>query len=511
MEIKFLAFDIDETLLENEVQQNGFYRKWTGLRFEHPPLLCYNTGRLLDDTRQLIHSRMLPEPDFIISGVGTNIYDFRNKQTLKEFSQILEEGWDRKKVQEVIASLEYPVTPQPGHFQNDYKSSWFFDQASEEEIHRIEHMLARAGLEVSVVYSSARHLDVLPKWADKGSALEWLLHYLGIPAESCIVAGDSGNDSAMFRIEGIKGIVVGNTQPELYQATKSLPVYFSERPRYHAVLEGLRHYELQFEEMPQAGDSGPAPETLPYLNLFELDEIKGIDRNQLDLIQEGYRQAIEVVRKNITPMGFSACPMAENDILGTDENYNSVWARDGSIAITGTIPLLHHADIHDCQRRTLETLVGAVSVNGQIPSNVSIATGKPDYSGVGGICSIDSGLWFIIAFHDYVKASRDINFLRTHFATLLRIMDWLSAQDGNNDALLEIPEAGDWTDLFGRSYNVLYDEVLWYRANICFGRLLELLGVREKAGDYLRWSQQVKREILLNFWPTTKNRLYQSA
>jgi glycogen debranching enzyme len=91
------------------------------------------------------------------------------------------------------------------------------------------------------------------------------------------------------------------------------------------------------------------------------------------------------------------------------------------------------------------------------------------------------------------------------------MMDWLSAQDGNNDALLEIPEAGDWTDLFGRSYNILYDEVLWYRANVCFGRLLELLGNYEKAGDYLRWSQVVRREIQLNFWPTTKNKLYQST
>ncbi len=41
-------------------------------------------------------------------------------------------------------------------------------------------------------------------------------------------------------------------------------------------------------------------------------------------------------------------------------------------------------------------------------------------------------------------------------------MNWLAAHDGNNDGLLEIPEAGDWTDLFGRSYNVLYDEVLWF-------------------------------------------------
>lgn len=89
-------------------------------------------------------------------------------------------------------------------------------------------------------------------------------------------------------------------------------------------------------------------------------------------------------------------------------------------------------------------------------------------------------------------------------------MDWLSAHDGNNDALLEIPEAGDWTDLLGRSYNVLYDEILWYRANICFGRLLELVGRNKQAGDYISWSQVIKKEILLNFWPSTSLPVSQS-
>src|SRR5690606_38880676 len=79
----------------------------------------------------------------------------------------------------------------------------------------------------------------------------------------------------------------------------------------------------------------------------------------------------------------------------------------------------------------------------------------------------------------------------------------LSAHDSNNDGLLEIPEAGDWTDLFGRSYNVLYDEVLWYRTNVCYGHLCELLGDHGRAADYLRWSQHVRSRVLDVFWPNT--------
>jgi sucrose-6F-phosphate phosphohydrolase len=512
MGVKLIVFDIDETLINNYSDTNDFYKKWKKIKFKVTPFLCYNSGRLPDDLHNLINSNIIPKPDYFIAGVGTSIYDYKKGLTIKEFSQILEEGWNQEKVRAVMEDSGNQISKQPEQFQNEFKSSWYYDNATEDEIHKIEKLLKSEGLDVNVVYSSSRHLDVLPKWANKGNSLEWLLKYLDISPEETIVAGDSGNDSAMFKIPHINGIVVGNAQPELYQETKGLSVFYSEKYRYEAVLEGLRHFGLEWDPIEAEDDKMSADILdLDSISLMEEHEVVGINKNQLKIIRTGYEKAIEAVKKNITPVGFSACSLSDNEINGTDENYKSVWARDGCIVITGTIYLTNDKEIVDCQRKTLETLITNISPNGQIPSNVRINDGLPDYSGVGGICSIDSGLWLIIAFHDFIKVSKDIDFLREHFASLLRMMDWLSAQDGNNDALLEIPEAGDWTDLFGRSYNILYDEVLWYRANVCFGRLLELLGNYEKAGDYLRWSQVVRREIQLNFWPTTKNKLYQST
>jgi hypothetical protein len=86
-------------------------------------------------------------------------------------------------------------------------------------------------------------------------------------------------------------------------------------------------------------------------------------------------------------------------------------------------------------------------------------------------------------------------------ATITRIMVWLTAHDANNDSLLEIPEAGDWIDLKGRNYNILYDEVLWYRANVCIGRLYELLGESELTGKHITRSQVIKNSIIKQFWP----------
>lgn len=499
MPIRFLAFDIDDTLLPSHDLTNDFYRLWNRIEFEHKPLLCYNTGRFKEDTLRLVYNELLPRPDYLICGVGTVIYDVNSGAVIKKFSQILEEGWNLDKIALLITSLPYAIKKQPQQYQNQYKSSWFFDDATDEHIKEVKTLLRQNNLDVNVIYSSAKHLDVLPKWANKGNSLEWLLYHLDISPEDAIVAGNSGNDSAMFNVDGIKGIIVGNAQPELVEKTKGKNVFFTHKLYQDAILDGLSHFGLQFKLAEQAVQKKEID--LEMLNLMETTKIAGITKEQEKLVREGYDKAVEVILKNITPVGFSACSLEDNETLGSDANYRSVWARDGSITIIGTISLKDNEKIFDCQRKTLETLLAHTSPNGQVPSNVSIDTLTPEYAGANGECSIDSGLWLIIAFYDFIKSSGDIDFLRKHFETIKTIMMWLTAHDGNNDSLLEVPEAGDWMYQKGRSYNVLYDEVLWYRANFCVGRLHELLGENKRAGKFLTWSQVIKNSILQNFWP----------
>ena len=119
MHTRLLSFDIDNTLLENPELPSPFNKVWKRILqngHDTNPLLCLNTGRMLDDTLGLISAKILPEPDFLICGVGTTIYDVAKKEKLKEFSEILEEGWDKEKVKEIIESFSYPITPQPAPF-----------------------------------------------------------------------------------------------------------------------------------------------------------------------------------------------------------------------------------------------------------------------------------------------------------------------------------------------------------------------------------------------------------
>lgn len=499
--IKIFSSDLDGTLLGNPEATTRFRDFWAGLPEDRKPLLAYNSGRTVADMLSLLDEGLLPRPDWLIGSVGTQIYQMAAGEYDESFAQAFAHGWNLAAVEAIVSALP-GVERQPPQFLHPYKSSWYLERAEAETIKALEDTLAGAGIDATVVYSSARDLDILPAHADKGKALQWLCRNLNIETENALVAGDSGNDSSMFGLPGVRGIVVENAQPELYEATVHLPVFCSSRVLADGVIEGLGHYGLHPVSGTVGGVTVDAPVEAGMRMLFEEGAFNELSGEEISLIALGYEKAVATLRKNITPMGFSACSMKDNDVTGTDENYRSVWARDGAITLISSIDE-NAKDIRLAQKATLMTLMDHVSPAGQIPGNVSIDTGKPDYSGVGGIASIDSGLWVIIAFYNYVNRTGDRDMLRQYADTLQRAMDWLSAHDSNNDGLLEIPEAGDWTDLFGRSYNILYDEVLWYRANVCYGRLLEFQNDFGRAADYLRWSQTVKSRILSAFWPRT--------
>lgn len=501
--IRLFSADLDGTLLGNPESTHRFKTAWESLDQDTRPLLVYNSGRLIDDLRRFIDDGSLPRGDYWIGGVGTQVFDVKAGRMLDELRGHLAEGWDQAKVQEITG--RYPgVRPQPEQYQHEFKSSWFLERATPAIIRELKRLLTEAGVKVTLVYSSSRDLDVLPRNATKGGALRWLCERLAIPLDAVLVAGDTGNDASMFRLPGVRGIIVENALPELYEATVDVPTYSSREILAEGILDGLCHYGVVCTLPPREQTRTKRERLQPeFKMLFTGTKLGSLDEKEKAFLTSAYEKAVIALKKNITPMGFSACSLDDNTVTGTDVNYRSVWARDGAITVWNTLDLDDEV-IRMAQVVTLETLLNATSPTGQIPANVRIDDGTVDYSGVGSIASIDSGLWVIIAICAYVRRTGDLTLLYRHAHRLQTIMNWLSAQDSNNDGLLEIPEAGDWTDLFGRSYNVLYDEILWFRTNVCYGQMLELMGQFDKAADYLRWSQRIRSRILEVFWPTTK-------
>src|SRR4029077_12047168 len=130
-----------------------------------------------------------------------------------------------------------------------------------------------------------------------------------------------------FLLPGVQGIVVENAQPELIEAVVKVPTFNATRVIADGVLEGLEHFGV-IPSAPQPAASALSAEQMdPTLRmLFSEAALGSLTSDERALIATGYRYALLALRKNITPLGFSACSLADNEVTGTDINYRSVWA-----------------------------------------------------------------------------------------------------------------------------------------------------------------------------------------
>ena len=124
-----------------------------------------------------------------------------------------------------------------------------------------------------------------------------------------MVAGDTGNDSAMFLIPGVRGIIVENAQPELFARTLALPTYQAQEHFADGVLEGLQHYGV-VGEIPDYFDEEVPERMDPAIRrIFDEEHVDGLTDEDIELLETAYAKALEALKRNITPMGFSACSL----------------------------------------------------------------------------------------------------------------------------------------------------------------------------------------------------------
>lgn len=474
-ERRLLVLDLDGSLVGEKPE--GLRRLKGSLEDVRDSLvLIYVSGQSLHEQQAIIEENKLLQPNYLISAVGTEIRRMPGEHPLDDWDRYIQAGFDRD---EIIAFIQqHPLTEeqgiqaQPQEHQTPLKISYFWEDAEPELLDSWQEALFMAGFPVKIVYSHDLYLDIIPERAGIGAAVKFLVDSLVLFPNQVFVAGDSGKDIDLFQY-GFRGIVVGNATSELKKAVE-LRAYFSHKKYAAGVLEGLEHY-----------------------NFFSTVPIMA----KPDLAREAYERAIESLRRNITPIGFSAASLTDNPLTDGDSNYFAVWSRDG--IKTGLWSMsLNDPEVTECFRRTLELLAEHQTESGQIPSNVRIKSGEPDYGGIGEIASIDSVIWFVIGAARFAAYHGDLDFLRTIYPHIARAMAWLRAHDSNNNGLIELPESSDWMDLFPRSYNVLYDEVLWYQACRDFSVVTEAVG--KDPHTYQDLAEVIRKKILRQFWPTAK-------
>ena len=93
---------------------------------------------------------------------------------------------------------------------------WLLKIFSEKQLFRQE-ILQLYGDTLSSIYSNASYLEIFPKEAGKGAALERLCRHLNIPVENSMAAGDAENDISMVKAAGC-GIAMCNGSSEIREA-----------------------------------------------------------------------------------------------------------------------------------------------------------------------------------------------------------------------------------------------------------------------------------------------------
>jgi hypothetical protein len=238
--------DLDHTLVGDDDALKELNQKLAQHRQEYGTKIVYATGRSRSIYHELKAEKQLLDPDALIASVGTEIYeDDRNDAPDPAWSEKLSEGWDRELV--VATTAHYSdLVPQEDSEQRPFKVSYFLtEEAAVEVLPRLDSQFSERGLDVKLIYSGSKDLDILPRNADKGLAVQFLQQKWGIDSTRTVVCGDSGNDIALFSVGSLRGIIVGNARPELRQWYDNNPAdyrYLAQAQCAGGILEGLHHF-----------------------------------------------------------------------------------------------------------------------------------------------------------------------------------------------------------------------------------------------------------------------------
>ncbi|XP_068344397.1 sucrose-phosphatase 1-like isoform X2 [Pyrus communis] len=186
-----LVSDLDGTMVDHDAPDNLSLLRFNALwesYYRHDSLLVYSTGRTPITYKPLRNQKPLLTPDITILSVGTEIMYGGGDDMVPDlgWQQFLTHRWDRAIV--VEETNHFPqLIPQ---------------------------------VDIKIICSRGIDLDILPKRADKGQALAYLLKKFnneGRLPHNTLVCGDSGNDAELFSLPQVYGVMVSNAQEELLQ------------------------------------------------------------------------------------------------------------------------------------------------------------------------------------------------------------------------------------------------------------------------------------------------------
>ena len=280
-----LITDLDNTLVGDDLATKKLNHHLSKHRQHY--IVVYATGRSYCSAQKLKSERELLEPDYWVTGVGTEIYA-KNYLDLDWAVQISAD-WQREAIANLVESEFSELKCQVDQEQNPWKLSFqlpdlchsqskdnddnrdlanikYFDphphylrsnpldsfvlkerdRFKSKTINQLNIRLQQQQLNAQVIFSSNLDVDILPINANKGNAVVYIQQKLGITSSQTLVCGDSGNDISMFQ-QPTFGVIVNNAQIELiewYQIYADKHHYLANSSYASGILEALQKFNL---------------------------------------------------------------------------------------------------------------------------------------------------------------------------------------------------------------------------------------------------------------------------
>ncbi|MCQ2749696.1 MAG: Cof-type HAD-IIB family hydrolase [Clostridia bacterium] len=246
---KLMAFDLDDTLLNDEKQINDTVKEALNEAYEKGKILVFSTGRNIDELRDF---RKIEAFRYAVAVNGSYIYDLKENKVLVSLP-IPKESTDRLfdflKInnihigahshdylldEEVLNNVEryhienlYNTLKTNGilipsvvdYYSNNemeiFKVNLYLN--SDEEREKVREELKPFEDEFEIVHAVGYTLELSKKGVNKGNGLKYLCEKLGIDIKDTIAIGDSENDLAAIEVAGL-GIAMGNAQEKIKEA-----------------------------------------------------------------------------------------------------------------------------------------------------------------------------------------------------------------------------------------------------------------------------------------------------
>ena len=237
---RLIIADIDNTLTGDDDAMHEFFELIA--QAEEHVGFGIATGRRYEDVLTLMEDYHIPQPEVLITSVGTEIYYGKNFTMDKSWQKHIDFRWEPEKIHEVLDDID-GLYLQDEHEQSTYKISYKADFSVAPNVRAIRRIMRENGIRAKTIISLGMFLDVLPSRAGSGLSIRHMAYKWDFPLHHILIAGDSGNDEDMLSGNTL-GVVVGNYSEELEKLRKYPRVYFAKAHHAAGILEGIQYYNF---------------------------------------------------------------------------------------------------------------------------------------------------------------------------------------------------------------------------------------------------------------------------